>query len=42
MIQKEVRQKREEKREITAADLEKDVVEGKRKRKPKKFEGFVM
>jgi len=42
MIQKEVKHEREKRHEITADDLEKDVVEGKRVRKKKMFKEFVM
>ena len=42
MIRKEVRHEKEKRHEITANDLEKDVVEGKRVRKKKKFKEFVM
>jgi len=42
MIQKEMRHEREKRYEITADDLERDVVEGKRVRKKKMFKEFVM
>ena len=41
MIQKEQRHEREKRHEITSADLEKNVVEGKRKRKLTEFKDFV-
>jgi len=41
-IQKEERMKRESKKEVTAKDLEKNVIEGKRQRKKKEFKDFVM
>jgi len=41
-IQKEERMKRESKKEVTAKDFEKNVIEGKRQRKKKEFKDFVM